>query len=324
MEGRDTGVRVRFGGCTRTRFTFTYYRARKTGQSVGTVEYERPALRIVDDETWRICAGQSSGTRFRGGRKHLFSGLVVCGDCGNKLNYNVARKSAALNGQVCAQAVRVGAKDSWMGYAGIGGLRAALLFVIESFFDDTLVGAFRDRLRKRLEGDRTGELEAVRVNARRARSAYERLLRLARELPEDDGAMERELRTAALESKEAERRVKSIEEGLSRVDRASIEQLAADPRELLPRLFDEDAPVGKVQAVLQRLFPRIALVANIDRYTRVFEVTLAPGVAFAQASDTQTVDEDTVTVRVRVFSGPKRPVQWRAEFELVEERAAAA
>lgn len=299
--------------------TFTHHRARKTGRKVEEVEYERLELRLVDDETWNICAGRTTGPRFRGGRKHLFSGLAVCGDCGNKLNYNVARKSAALNCQVCAQAVRVGVKPSWLGYASVGGLRAALLLVIESLFDDALVGEFRDRLRKRLEGDRTGELEAAQVTARRARSAYERLLRLARELPEDDGAMERELRAAALESKEAERKVQAIEEGLIKLDRVSIErQLAADPRELLPRLLDEDAPVGRVQAVLQRLFPRIALVAKVDRYTRVFEITLAPGVAFAHASATQTVDEERVTVRIRVFAGPKRPVKWRAEFELPE------
>jgi len=300
--------------------TFTHHRARKTGRKVEEVEYERPELRLVDDETWNICAGRTTGPRFRGGRKHLFSGLAVCGDCGNKLNYNVARKSAALNCQVCAQAVRVGVKPSWLGYASVGGLRAALLLVIESLFDDALVGEFRDRLRKRLEGDRTGELEAAQVTARRARLAYERLLRLARELPEDDGAMERELRAAALESKEAERKVKAIEEGVSRVDRVSIErQLAVDPRELLPRLLDEDAAVGKAQAVLQRLFPRIALVAKVDRYTRVFEITLAPGVAFAHATDTQTVVEDSVTMRVRVFAGPKRPVKWRAEFESAPE-----
>lgn len=308
--------------------TFTHHRARKTGRKVEEVEYQRPELRLVDDETWNICAGRTTGPRFRGGRKHLFSGLVVCGDCGNKLNYNIARKSPSLNCQVCAQAVRVGVKESWLGYAGVGGLRAALLLVIESLFDDALVREFRDRLRKRLEGDRTGELDTAQLTARRARSAYERLLRLARELPEDDGAMERELRMAALESKEAERKVKAIEEGLSKLDRVSIErQLAADPRELLPRLLDENAPVGKVQAVLQRLFPRIALVAKVDRYTRVFEITLAPGVAFAHATETQTVDEDRVTVRVRVFAGPKRPVKWCAEFESpseVEQEARAA
>lgn len=299
--------------------TFTHYRARKTGAKVEPVEYERPELRIVDDETWHICAGQSSGIRFRGGRKHLFSGLVVCGDCGNKLNYNVARKSPSLNCQVCAQAVRVGVKKSWMGYVGARGLRSALFLVMEELFDDALVAEFRARLRKRLEGDRSSEMETAKASAKRARAAYERLLRLARELPEDDGAMERELRAAALESKEAERKVQAIEEGLSKLDRVSIErQLAVDPRALLPRLLDEDAPVGRVQSVLQRLFPRIALVAKVDRYTRVIEITLAPGVAFAHASETQTVDEDRVTVRVRVFAGPKRPVKWRAEFELPE------
>jgi hypothetical protein len=82
-----------------------------------------------------------------------------------------------------------------------------------------------------------------------------------------------------------------------------------------------------VQAVLQRLFPRIALVAKLDRFTRVFEITLAPGVAFAHASDTPTVEEKTMTVRVRVFSGAKRPVRWHAEFEAMpdfEESIAAA
>lgn len=308
--------------------TFTHYRARKTGAKVEPVEYERPELRIVDDETWHICAGQSSGTRFRGGRKHLFSGLVVCGDCGNKLNYNIARKSAALNCQVCAQAVRVGVKKSWMGYAGVEGLRAALLLVIESLFDGALVEEFRDRLRKRLEGDRTSELETAQAAAKRARASYERLLRLARELPDDDPAMERELKAAALESREAERKVKAVEEGLSKVDRASIErQLAVDPRGLLPKLLDDGAPVGKVQAVLQRLFPRIALVEKIDRRTRVYEITLAPGVAFAHAADTRTVEEETVTARVRVFSGTKGPVRWHAEFEVMpdtEKRAEAA
>jgi DNA invertase Pin-like site-specific DNA recombinase len=308
--------------------TFTYYRARKTGAKVEPVEYERPELRIVDDETWRICAGQSSATRFRGGRKHLFSGLATCGDCGNKLHHKVAGNRSTLYCAVCSQAVRVGVRPSWMGYAGAGGLRAALLLVIERLFDDALVAEFRARLRKRLEGDRSYELETAQAAARRARASYERLLRLARELPEDDVAMERELKAAALESRDAERKVRAVHENLSKVDRASIErQLVVDPRELLPRLLDDGAPVGKVQAVLQRLFPRIALVAKGDRRTRVYEISLAPGVAFANASDTPTVEEATVTVRVRVFSGAKGPTRWHVEFEVTPDtecRAAAA
>lgn len=308
--------------------SFTHYRARKTGAKVEPVEYERPELRIVDDETWHICAGQSRGTHFRGGRKHLFSGMVTCGDCGNKLHHKVAGNRSTLYCAVCSQAVCVGVKPSWMGYAGTGGLRTALLLVMDALFDDALVAEFRARLRKRLEGDRSSELEAAHACAKRARAAYERLLRLARELPQDDGAMERELKTAALESREAERKVKLVSEGVSKVDRVSIEQqLAVDPREFLPRLLDDGVPVGKVQAVLQRLFPRIALVARIDRTTRVFEITLAPGVAFAHASDTLTLEEETMTVRVRVSSSAKRPVRWHVEFEATPtagERAAAA
>jgi DNA invertase Pin-like site-specific DNA recombinase len=308
--------------------TFTRYQARKTGRKVEEVEYERPELRIVDDETWHICAGQSSGNRFRGGRKHLFSGLATCGDCGNGLHHKVHKKASTLYCAVCSQAVRVGVKPSWMGYAGAAGLRAALLLVIQELFDDSLVAEFRTRLRKRLEGDRTSELETAQAAAKRARASYDRLLRLARELPDDDLAMERELKAAALESREAERKVKAVEDGLSKVDRASIErQLAVDPRELLPKLLDDGAPVGKVQAVLQRLFPRIALVEKIDRRTRVYEITLAPGVAFAHAADTTTVEEETVTVRIRVFSGAKGAVRWHVEFEAMpdtEKRAEAA
>jgi len=215
-----------------------------------------------------------------------------------------------------------------MGYAGAGGLRAALLLVMEELFDERLIAEFRTRLRRRLEGDRSSELEAAQARAKRALAAYERLLRLARELPQDDGAMERELKTAALESRDAERKVKAVEEGLSKVDRVSIErQLEVDPRALLPRLLDENAPVGKVQAVLQRLFPRIALVARLDRETRVFEIALAPGVAFAHASDTPTLEEKTMTVRVRVSSSARRPVRWHVEFEATpnaEKRVAAA
>jgi DNA invertase Pin-like site-specific DNA recombinase len=308
--------------------TFTRFRARKTGRVVEEVEYERPELRLVDDETWYICAGKSSGTHFRGGRKHLFSGLATCGDCGNKLHHKVAGTRSTLYCAVCSQAVRVGAKSGWMGYAGTRGLRAALLLVMEELFDERLIAEFRTRLRRRLEGDRSSELEAAQARAKRALAAYERLLRLARELPQDDGAMERELKAAALESRDAERKVKAVEEGLSKVDRVSIErQLGVDPRALLPRLLDENAPVGKVQAVLQRLFPRIALVAKLNRFTRVFEITLAPGVAFAHASDTPAVEEKTMTVRVSVFSGAKRPVRWHVEFEAppdAEECVAAA
>lgn len=308
--------------------TFTHHRARKTGRKVEEVEYERPELRLVDDETWNICAGRTTGPRFRGGRKHLFSGMAVCGDCGSKLHHKVHKTTSVIYCAVCSQAVRVGVKASWMGYAGAAGLRAALLLVMKELFDDALVAEFRDRLRRRLEGDRSGELGAAQAAAKRARASYERLLRLARELPDDDVAMERELKAAALESREAERKVKAVEDGLSKVDRASIErQLAVDPRELLPKLLDDGAPVGKVQAVLQRLFPRIALVEKIDRRTRVYEITLAPGVAFAHAADTTTVEEETVTVRIRVFSGAKGAVRWHVEFEAMpdtEKRAEAA
>ena len=118
---------------------------------------------------------------------------------------------------------------------------------------------------------------------------------------------------AAHASREAEESLKRIAEGVQGINKEVIErQLAIDPRSILEKLFDGTVPIAQTQVVLQRLFPRIALVDKPSRFTSIFEISCIPGSAFAHASGTGSLEDEVVTVRVKVTTGPKRPVQWQA------------
>lgn len=214
----------------------------------------------------------------------------------------------------CLEAKSVGVKSSWHGYVSDKAPRHAMRFVLARLLTGAALKAFRCRLRKRLDGDPSSEIAALEARLARLTRASERLARELREVDSEDEVLAREYRIARNERTETEGRLHQARQRLTKPLRAAIErQLAVDPLTVLDRLLEDPPDPAAAQSVLGRLFPRIVLVARPRKFESVWELTLAPGVCFAEASGTEIVERNPVTLRVRVTCGAKRPSVWHVE-----------
>lgn len=302
------GVFVWNGSC------FTAAKAKKERRKVETEEFARPNLRLVDDETWYRCNERSGPRRLHGGAKHPFARLVACGECGSVLTVSGSEPYKAMYCSPCAQERRVGVRKGDVPYVSVEGLRQVLLVVLEEFFSADWVEEFKDTLRERLEGRGSTELLEVKERLAKVRKASERLARKLRDMDDDDEFIERELDGARVERKHLEERLAKLEQALSRQDKKAIEtQLEVNPLRHVLGILHRGSMAERSRAALGRLFPRITLVERPRRHVAVYEVQLCRGVAFAEATHTQVVEQGLTTRRVRVSTSAKRPVEWVVE-----------
>lgn len=293
---------------------FTRAKAKKVHRTVESVDYLRPELRIVDDSVWFICnEGRVSRTR-RGGGRHALAGLLTCGRCGATLEAAAHGRVLALHCVQCEQAHRVGALEKGPPYVSASGVVALLTHVLERCLTGEVVVEFRRRLKAFVTAERQVEVHSLGVELRRAESACTRLVRLIREVDKDDGLLEREYRDARAQRDKVAARLRAAEDASQEsLKEAARAQLSADPRVLLPRLFEAAAPAERVRAVLHRLFPSIVLEKKLSRFVSVYQVTVAPGVAHAEATGTQMVEDVQVALRFQVSTSARRPVVWHIE-----------
>lgn len=294
---------------------FSRAKAKKEGRTLESEEYQRPHLRLVDDETWNICnLGRVSRTA-RGGGKHPYSGLVSCGTCNATMTVSTERKGVrTLYCSQCLLARRVGARDTGPGYTSITGFELLLRHLLERVLAEVeVLDEFRNRLRERLKGGGEAELKVLRDKLSIADKTCSRLSRM---LAQVDGSehIERDLKLAIAEHKQLKAQLKEQEAGLARQDVASIEkQLEVTPASLVDLLFSKVAAPERVRAVLSRIFPRIVALGKPSRFESIFEVTVAPGVALAEVAGTMVLDDAVLTRRFKVSTGPIRPVKWVVE-----------
>lgn len=294
---------------------YTAAKAKKENRKLKCKEYLRPELRLVDDETWQRCNARTGPRKLRGGAKHPFSGLVMCGECGSVLSVSGSEPYKGMNCAACAQDRRVGVRSKPVAYASVEGLRQVLLAVLQELFTDDAVEEFKDTLRERLEGRSTGELLAVKEQLARVRRSSERLARKLREIDDDDEYIEREFDSAREERKRLEARLAQLEQELSRQDQHAIEkQLEVNPLQHVLRILHGGWSAARSGVLLARLFPRIVLVERPRRHVTVYELELSRGVAFAEATDSQVVEQGLVKLRTRVSTSAKRPVEWLVEI----------
>jgi hypothetical protein len=91
--------------------------------------------------------------------------------------------------------------------------------------------------------------------------------------------------------------------------------LAVEPLDIIPALFELDAAVEEVRAVLSRVFPKIVLIERPQKFESVWSVTTCEGAVVANLSGTTPVIEEVVEYVVRVETGPTRPTPWRVTVE---------
>lgn len=294
--------------------TFAQAKARKEGREIQPEAFERPHLRIVDDETYRIVTSTSAKPH-RGGRRRLFAGLLSCGQCGSTLT--VKASPGGVESAYCASCVTKSAateRSNHPGYISAEAVKQALLFALKTTFGAEARDAFRQRLQRRLEGDTTAEAERLQRALSQVQSACDRLAVLIADMPAASRDLERQLRRKAEERSRLEMELEAARRTtLGAKDRAAIErQLEVDPMTLLAELLSGGAEVERLQAVIGRLCPRITLIGKPGRYVSLVEFEMVPGQAYAECSETTPITGEKVTLRIEVRCTAERPVRWQA------------
>lgn len=278
------------------------------------MDYPRPALRIVDDETWFLCNPPSTGRIVRGGDKHVFAGLVSCGVCGATLTVATGGSSPSLYCAQCAQANAVAVPGRVGNYVSVKGLQVLLVYAVERVFSGKIELLFREKLRTRLEGGQEERIAELKQRIIQRERKIKLLLRLLSSTETEDPAVEQEYRQVIAEKRRSETELQRLEAAWSATDTAAIEQqLKVNPRKLLPDLFSGTVAAEQVRAALRRLFPKIVYMGKSSRFCSRFVIEFALGVMLAEGSGTQVIDDDAVTLELTITGGPKRPSVWVVE-----------
>jgi hypothetical protein len=296
---------------------FVRANAKKTNRTLEPRDYERPGLRIVPDELWWKCVGLLPRHRFRGGRRHLFAGLVRCGLCDATLSVRVnGDKAAQLTCEQCQQARAVGHQSVIHGYVSFAPLLIGLRQLLNDAFGPEALAAFRERLRAQLNEPHEGKLAVLRHQLAHAERACDRLIRLLRDVGDDSTGLEREARLAHAERSALLASIRKTEERAAAVDQDALEaQLTVDPRALLAELLSGDAEdVSAVQVALHQVMPQIRLIERPRRFQATFEVHLAPSAAVAWASGTPTADPALEVWHIKVLGRAPAPALWVVEL----------
>lgn len=291
---------------------FAKAKAKRSRRQLQSVEYQRPELRLVGDDVWYACNPLPGKRIARGGGKHVFAGLLECASCEAILSVGSGPKSFSLHCPCCEQAVRVGVKESFIGYTSVAAARQALMHALTLLFTGPVIGEFHNRLRAKLDGKPADEEAQLQSHVAELLRVKERILKMTRSLSIDPVMLERELVNVSEELKRAHGRLGQIENRRTKITALDIDaQCAVDPLPLLMEMLDGHPKPYQVRATLRRLVQRFAFVARPARNHAVFEIDFAPGVLVAEVSETPAVDEQQVRFRLEVRTGAARPVVWQ-------------
>lgn len=288
-------------------------------------EFERPDLRIVTDELWFLCnENKVSRTRYGGG-KHRFAGLVSCGQCSSTLTISSGSNSPSMYCAQCGQARRVGVDRKPMGYLSVKGLEHILTKAIEAVMSGPILEERRKRLRTLLTQDVGSAIQAAKLECERAERGCARLLKAIRRQESEDDLLLNEYEEARREHQSLLRKLSELEKERMPVDMDEVRrQLAVDPKDLIPRIWNAKRPAAEIRSLLARLFPEIVFDGKESRYVANVRVSLSPGIMSALASDTEPVDGSLITLRFRLTSTARRPTVWTVECIPIEDEQGAS
>lgn len=291
---------------------FAKAKAKKRKKELSPIEYQRPALRIVPDEVWHDCNKPSSNRIIRGGGKSIFAGIVKCGTCDATLTVSSGGSTPSVYCAQCAQARQVGLENRRAYYSSVNGVKQVLLYAMEKLFSGEVIQEFRNRLRQRLEGGHSARIVELKREISMKERAISRYLSLLGGAEVDDPILIKSYKDAATEKSRLVNELKKVEAGLMEQDVASIErQLAVNPVNLLPRLFDGSLQSERVRVVIHQLFPVIQQVGKTGNFISHFHIEIAPGALLAELSNSKIVDEKGVVMKLSVVGGATRPTRWQ-------------
>ena len=288
-------------------------KAKKEKKEIESIEYPRDELRIVSDLVWSDCNEPTNGRErnFRGGGKCVFAGILTCNRCESTLSFSNGGSVPSAHCAQCAQAKRVGIANRQAYYVSINSIKAALIYTLKKMFTDTVLEDFKECLRKKMTCGSDAKLIEIKNEIVLCEKAISRLLELISNAEAEDSQLTKRYNDATHRKKKLNLELKELQSGLAIVDKAVIEkQLSANPIDLLPDLFEEDLPVERVRAVLHRLFPVIRFIKKPNRQTAIYYIEVAPGVAFAEATDTQVIETKKVAITLSVSWSSKKQRNW--------------
>lgn len=290
---------------------FAKAKAKKNHKELKSVEYQRPNLRIVEDDLWFECNRPSSIKVFRGGGRNIFAGLLTCGVCDARLTISSGGSALTAHCAQCAQAKRVGVANRATRYVSVDSIKSLLAYVIEKLLSEAAISEFRTILRQKLNQGQDGKIVEIRRAISLKERAASRFLELLGSAEFDDPILTKNYKDAVSDKARLQAELKRIEAGLLNCDVESIErQLAINPISLLPQLFEGRLPVERVRAVLSRLFPVIRLDDKPRKFLAKFHVEVSQGRIYAELSGTNIVDEGKVEMDLMVSGGAVRPSRW--------------
>lgn len=278
------------------------------------VDYPRPALRIIDDDTWFYCNQVGKGCVVRGGGKHLFAGLVKCGTCSATLTVATGGSVPSLYCAQCQQAAAVGLPGRSGTYISTKGVQALLTHVLKELFTGEVEEMFRHRLAARLEGGHEQRILELKRNVGKGDQKLRLLLRLLTAADTEDPAVEAEYRHVLAEKRTLAAELGRLESAVMGIDQVTIKlQLEVNPSELLPSLFGTEVQPERARAALRHVFPSIIYLGKRSRFCSEFIIECAPGIAVAEQSETSVVDGEIVRRKYSLTAGPSRPSRWSIE-----------
>lgn len=291
--------------------SFSTAKAKRGEATLAPADYPRPLLRIVDDDTWFYCNRSGKECIVRGGGKHVFAGLVQCGECNSTLTVATGGSSPSLYCAQCQQAASVGVAGRRGSYVSTKGLQEVLVFALDKLFTGEVELEFRQRLRARLEGGAEERILKLKGNISKMESKLKFLLRMSSSADTQDAVVETECRLVVAEKRAAVAELERLEGACARRDKAAIElQLGVNPRTLLPSLFAGDVPPEQARAALRHVFPSIVFLGKRDKFCSEFAIECAPGVLLAELSETRVIDEEVAPLKFSVTGGSARPSRW--------------
>ncbi|UUX94562.1 recombinase family protein [Aquabacterium sp. J223] len=275
-----------------------------------TKAYDRPQFRLVDDALWQAC-NPPRQQRTRGGTKHLFANFVQCGDCGCYLSLKGTSASWTLHCPQCEQAVRVGERESFIGYTSVVAAQKTLEQALTLLFTGPVRDEFSARLRARLEKGPGEEEERLRARRLELESSCERLLQLARRPGIGLEFLAQQLEEDKTELDRVTARLAALTRAAGKVSKAAIErQLAVEPTTVVSQLLNGAAPAHEVRATLKRLIESFRFVDRPRKFEAMFEIRFVPGAFVAELSDSDVLDSTAVTMRIHTKTGARRPPPW--------------
>jgi DNA invertase Pin-like site-specific DNA recombinase len=295
--------------------------AKKKGLDDQVIQYPRPQLRLVSDETWYRCNAPDGISRSGyGGGKHALSGLLSCGCCGATLVLSAQSRCRSV---YCAQCTEAKAsndeQDRQTVTVAAAGVERMLKVGLEYFLTPDFIEAFRASLRQKLEGGQQPELDALQKRLAQLEAQQGRYLRLLT-VDTEDTLLEKRYIECRQQVRDTQDRIARMEAGLVKLDARSIEaQLESDPRILLEDLFGDEIAPERLRAVLTRLLPSIVFAGKKGRYCAFFKLEFSAGAALSLVSNTDTVSTETVTryFCLRYTPSPRLNAEQRWSVEVV-------